>query len=88
MPSLDLMHCCLDPCTPACIQVRVAVIERNKVVGREQEWNIGRKEMKVSALTAAGCGCAWTRLWMTEAGRRARCRWTAQDTKMCSLQAI
>lgn len=27
--------------------VQVAVIERNKVVGREQEWNIGRKEMKV-----------------------------------------
>ena len=87
-PSLGLTNCCLDMCTPAYVQMKVAVIERNKVVGREQEWNIGRKEMKVSVLAAASCGCAWTRLWRIEAGRHGHCRWTAQDTKMCSLQVV
>ena len=75
-------------CTPACVQVQVAVVERNKLFGREQEWNIGRKEMKVSVLAAAGCGCTQIRLWRTEAGRLGRCRWTAQDTSMCSLQVV
>ena len=75
-------------CTPACVQVQVAVVERNKLVGREQEWNIGRKEMKVSALAAAGYGCTYTILWRTEVSRHGRCRWTALDMKMCSLQVI